>query len=249
MLILLAPALAAATGFLLAHWITEAFWPSLAGGWVFGFSSYETGRILGHLPLAFVALVPLIAYLVLRRHRRDVSRRAFVGLLAGVLVLQFLVVTQIFFSIVVLGACAAIAASLVLGAGVVRETIRDSALAVAVAAVVTSPVIAYALLSDAAAPVRSSFSESADVLNYVVPTRRAWIRPPGSGEIAERFTATGAEQGAYLSVPLLVLVAVALWRRPVSRHRILLGIILAVAVVLSLGTRPKLAGEVFAIGP
>lgn len=248
-LILLAPALAAATAFLLGDRLTGAFWPALAGGWVFGFSSYELGRILGHLPLAFVVLVPLVPYLVLRFHQRDLSRRAFVGLLAGVLVLQFLIVTQIFFSLVVLGACAAAAAVLVLGLRAVRETIRDSALAVAVALVVASPVIAYALLSDAAAPVRSPFWESADVLNYVVPTRRTWIRPPGSTEIAERFTATGAEQGAYLSLPLVALVLLALWRRPVPRHRVLLGIILAAAVVLSLGTRPKFAGEVFAIGP
>lgn len=248
-LILLAPALAATTAFQLARRVTGAFWPSLAGGWIFGFSSYELGRILGHLPLAFILLVPLVPYLVLLRHQRDLSRRTFVGLLAGVLVLQFLIVTQFFFSLVLLGACTALAAVLVLGATAVRETIRDSTVAVVVALAVVSPVIAYALLSDAAAPVRSPFSESADALNYVVPTRRTWIRPPGSAEIAERFTATGAEQGAYLGLPLLALVVLALWRRPVPRARLLLGIALAAAVVLSLGTRPKLAGEVFAIGP
>ncbi|MEO5791351.1 MAG: hypothetical protein ABIR67_04675 [Gaiellaceae bacterium] len=248
-LILLAPTLAAASAYLLAQHVTGAFWPSLAGGWIFGFSSYELGRILGHLPLAFVVLVPLVPYLVLRRHQRELSRRSFVGLLAGALVLQFLIVTQIFFSLVVLGACAAVAAVLVLGARVVRETIADSVLAAGVALVVVSPVIGYALLSNAAAPLRSPFSESADVLNYVVPTRRTWIRPPGSAEIADRFTATGAEQGAYLGLPLVALVLLALWRRPVLRPRLLLGVVLAVGVVLSLGTRPKLAGEVFAIGP
>jgi hypothetical protein len=248
-LILLAPALAATSAFLLARRVTGAFGPSLVGGWIFGFSSYETGRILGHLPLAFVALVPLVPYLVLGRQMGDLSRRAFVPALAAVLATQFLIVTQIMFSLVILGACAAIVAMLIFGAAAVRVTVRDSALALALALVVISPLVLYALLSDAAAPLRSPFSESADVLNYVVPTRRTWIRPPGSAEITDRFTATGAEQGAYLSLPLLALALLALQRRPLPRPRRLLGVVFAIAAILSLGTRPKLAGEVFAIGP
>jgi hypothetical protein len=248
-LILLAPALAATSAFLLAHRMIGAFWPSLVGGWIFGFSSYETGRILGHLPLASIALVPLVPYLVLRRHQGGLPRRAFVPSLAAVLAAQFLIVTQIVFSLVILGLGATVAAVLILGPAAVRATIRDSALALAVALLAISPVIVYALVSDAAAPLRSPFSESADVLNYVVPTRRTWIRPPGSAAITERFTATGAEQGAYLSVPLLALALLALRRRPLPRPRLLLGVLLAIAAVLSLGTRPKIAGEVFAIGP
>lgn len=248
-LILLAPALAATSAFLLARRVTGAFWPSLVGGWIFGLSSYETGRILGHLPLASVALVPLVPYLVLRRQQRDLSRRAFAPVLAAVIAAQFLIVTQILFSLVILGACAAIVAILIFGAAAVRVTIRDSALALAVALFVISPLVLYALLSDAAAPLRSPFSESADILNYVVPTRRTWIRPPGSAEITDRFTATGAEQGAYLSLPLLALAVLALQRRPLPRPRRLLGVVLALAALLSLGTRPKFAGEVFAIGP
>ena len=106
----------------------------------------------------------------------------------------------------------------------------------------------YAALSDAAAPARSPFSEAADLLNYAVPTRRTWVRPPGSAEIAERFTGTGAEQGAYLGVPLLVLLVLAL-RRPCVRKRVFLAALFAAALVLSLGTRVKVAGLVVGIGP
>ena len=72
-LILAAPALAASTAFLLTHRVTARFAPSLVGGYVFGFSSYELGHLLGHLPLAFVPLVPLVPYLVLLRHAGEVS--------------------------------------------------------------------------------------------------------------------------------------------------------------------------------
>jgi hypothetical protein len=247
-LALLAPALAGTTAFLLAHRITRAFAPSLVAGFVFGFSSYELGHLLGHLPLASTALVPLVPYLVLLRHEGELSRRAFVPALGAALALQFLIVTQIFFSLVMLGALVAAAAALILGRHAVQRTLAETAVALLAASVVVSPVVGYALVSDAAAPARSPYAESADVLNYVVPTRRTWLRPPGSGEITSRFTGTAAEHGAYLGLPLLVLAAIAAarWR---SRPRRLLVVALALAVLLSLGTRIKVAGQVVGIGP
>lgn len=249
LLILAAPALAAATGFLLAHRITGRFAPSLVGGYVFGFSSYELGRLLGHLPLAFVALVPLVPYLVLLRRDGDLSRRQFVSLLALVMVGQFLIVTQIFFSLVVMAAVTAAAAAAILGLRDVRQTVTEAAVALLAAIVLVSPIVAYAVSSDAAAPARSPFAGSADVLNYVVPTKRTWLRPPGANEITDRFTGAGAEHGAYLGLPLLALVALAACRRPSSRSRWLLVAVLVAGVVLSLGTRVKVAGEVIGIGP
>ena len=47
--------------FLLCRHLTEALWPSLVGGYLFGFSSYELGEELGHLGMTSVFLVPLVA--------------------------------------------------------------------------------------------------------------------------------------------------------------------------------------------
>ena len=52
------PALAAWTAFLLCRHVTHAFWPSLAGGYLFGFSSYMLGQESGHLHMTSVLLVP-----------------------------------------------------------------------------------------------------------------------------------------------------------------------------------------------
>ena len=46
---ILMPALAATTAFLLCRHVTRSFWPSLAGGYLFGFSSYVLGHELAHL--------------------------------------------------------------------------------------------------------------------------------------------------------------------------------------------------------
>lgn len=248
-LILAAPALAAVTSFMLAQRITGRFAPSLVGGYLFGFSSYELGRLLGHLPLAFIALVPLLPYLVLLRRDGVLSRRAFVLLLAGVLVCQFLVLPQILFTVIVMGAVSAGAAAVLLGRRAVRQTLAEAAVALVSAIVLVSPILAYAVVSDAAAPLRSPFAESADVLNYFVPTRRTWLRPPGAEAITQRFTGSGAEHGAYLGLPLLALVVLGAFRRPISRERWLLVVIFLAAVVLSFGTRIKVAGAVVGIGP
>jgi hypothetical protein len=249
LLMLAAPALAATSAFVLSHRLTQSYPAALVGGYIFGFSSYELGHLIGHLPLTFVALLPLAPYLVLRRHQGEISRGPFLTLLGAVFVAQFLIVPQLFFSLVLMAVVAGVAAVVVLGKQAVRRTLIESGLAVAAATILVSPIVAYALTSTATAPARSPFSESADLLNYIVPTRRTWLRPPGSAEIAERFTGTGAEQGAYLGVPFLVLAALAVVSRPRSRPRILAGIVLLAAVGLSLGTRIKVAGEVVGIAP
>jgi hypothetical protein len=251
-LVLAAPALAATTAFLLVRQLTAAFAPALVGGWLFGFSSYELGHLLGHLPLAFTALVPLVPYLVLRRHARRLTRWRFVALVGAVLVCQFLIVPQTFVTLSIVGAIAAIIAAAVLGLGTVRRLAAETAAGWLAALVVLSPVLAYAIVSDAAAPRRSPFSGAADLLNYVVPTRRTWLRPPGSDEISSQFTGAGAEHGAYLGLPLLLLVglaAIPAFRRPPSRPRLVLVLLLVSVVLLSLGTRIKIAGDVIGIGP
>jgi hypothetical protein len=246
-LALAAPALAAAAAFALSHLVTNRFWPSLVGGWIFGFSSYEQGHLLGHLPLAFDALVPLAACLVLLRAHGSLSARSFVAALALVLAAQFLIVTQVFFSLVLMGGIAA-GAALLLYRRPVRRIVLEAAGAAAAAVALVSPVLVYALVSHAAAPARSPFAESADVLSFVVPTRRTWLRPPGAEALAGHFTGTGAELGAYLGLPFVALVVLAL-RRPRSRDRLLLVLVLGSAAVLSLGTRVKVAGVVVGIAP
>src|SRR5437879_1265113 len=66
LLCLLAPPLAAWTAFLLCRYITRRFWAALAGGYVFGFSTYVLGHLPGHLNLTLIFLIPLCVLLILR---------------------------------------------------------------------------------------------------------------------------------------------------------------------------------------
>jgi hypothetical protein len=102
---LLAPALSAWSAFLLCDHITRRFWPSVAGGYLYGFSSYEVGHVLGgHLGHSFVMLPPLAVLLLLRYADGDLSRFRFVIYLAGCLFLQFLISAALFATLTVFGA-------------------------------------------------------------------------------------------------------------------------------------------------
>src|SRR3954447_5503483 len=92
---LLAPTLSAWTAFLLCHHVTRTLWPSFVGGFVFGFSSYVVVELQGLHHLAFVALVPVVVLLVVRRIDGSLGERRFVVLVALALAAQLLVSTEV----------------------------------------------------------------------------------------------------------------------------------------------------------
>ena len=69
------PALAAWTAFLLCRRLTRSFWPSLAGGYLFGFSPYLFGQSEGHMHETSEFLIPLVALVIVRYLDDDLSRR------------------------------------------------------------------------------------------------------------------------------------------------------------------------------
>jgi hypothetical protein len=76
---LLAPGLSAWTAFLLARYLTRDTFASFIGGYLFGFSSYELGQLLGHLNLDLIFIVPLLLLFTVQRVRGDLSRPRFVA--------------------------------------------------------------------------------------------------------------------------------------------------------------------------
>ncbi len=91
-----APILSAFAAFLLCNTLTNKYFPSLVGGWVFGFSSYEIGQLIGHLHLDFTACIPALVWLAVLRYRSRISGRMFVAAGTGLLTFQFGTSTEIF---------------------------------------------------------------------------------------------------------------------------------------------------------
>jgi hypothetical protein len=235
-LMLLSPTLAAWGGFLVCRRVTAAFWPSLAGGYIFGFSTYQVGQQWGHLNLGLTFCVPLAVYLVLRRYQGDLKAWWFVPLLALVLAGQFSISTEVFASMTLFGGLAlAGALAFVPGRKRLLETIGLVALAFGVAAALVSPFLIQALQEAPPDPLRGAAKPSSDLLSFILPRFPMLIGGQRFEDVTERFTLNWTGDGAYLGPALLILLigfAAIRWR-----HRstwLLLGFA-ALAAVLSMG--------------
>jgi hypothetical protein len=233
-------ALAAWTAFVLCRYLTGAYWASLTGGYIFGFSAYMLGQALAHLDLLLVFPIPLFALLLIRGFRADIGWRTFVAGLVVVLVSQFLMFIELFATMTLfLG----IALIVVLIAGSIAEKTRavnllpTVALSYAIALAALSPLFYFmiALGYEPGAP-HPPLIYSTDLLNLVIPTSTMALgRLAFPRAVAANFLGYIFEAGGYIGVPLMLVVA-AFARRHWSEGWVrTLVVILSVAIVLSLG--------------
>ena len=243
---LLCPVLASFFAFLLCRRLTGQFWPSLFGGWCFGFSTYMLGQLLGHMQLTLVFLIPAIVHLVLRGLAGELSRRLLFVLLVVALALQFSFGAEVFVSFTLFGAVA-----LALGfafadprlrAGL-RAVLVPIVLAYAATAVIVSPYLYYAF-QPGGLPVLVWRTEmfSNDLLALVVPTGVTKLGGSHFLSTSSRFTAGIVEGGAYFGLPLLAMICLGARRRWRGvGGRVMIGTFLVV-LVCSLGGRLHVDG-------
>lgn len=236
----LALTLAAWTAFVLCRYLTGAYWASLTGGYVFGFSAYMLGQALAHLNLLLVFPIPLFSLLLIRGFRADIAWRTFVAGLVLVLVAQFLMFIELFATMTLfLG----IALIVVLVAGSIAEKTRavnlvpTVALSYAIALAALSPLFYFMIaLGYEPGATHPPLIYSTDLLNLAIPTSTMALgRLVFPRAVAANFLGYIFEAGGYIGVPLM-LVAAAFARRHWSEGwaRTLV-VMLIVAVVLSLG--------------
>ena len=244
---LLSPVLAAFFAFLLCRRLTGAFWPSLIGGWLFGFSTYMLGQLLGHLQLTLVFLIPAIVHLVLRAFAGDIGRRRFVVLMAVALTLQFLFSAEVFVSLTLFGAVA-LATALVLldadGRARVRAVLAPIAVSYLATAVLVSPYLYYAF-KPGGLPILLWRTDhfSNDLLAFAVPTQITKLGGLDFLSTSSHFVAGFVEGGAYFGLPLIAILLLAvwrLWRRPGVR---VMAVTLITVLVCSLGGQLQVDGR------
>jgi hypothetical protein len=239
------PALAAFGAYLLARELYGRFWPSLAGGWVFGFSSYLLGQSLGHLHMALVFPIPLIAVVVLRHLRGELSDRRLVIYLGLLVALLISFSTELALTTAIAGVLALVVARISLGPAFdapLRALWRPLLIAGGLAAVLVSPLVVAALAGFQTGRINSPFTFSADLANLVIPTKLTFAGGHLLHPISDRFRGNVAEDGAYLGLPLLALCALEAretWSRRGSR---IAPLCVAVALVCALGPVLRIAG-------
>lgn len=223
---LLACPLAALTAFLLCRYVTGTFWPSLLGGYLFGFSTYQLGHLAQHLNLDLILFVPLAVYLVLLGLDGALSARRFVVLLTVVLVLQFLTSTELFATMVLFGALTLGLATLLWPSERRRALLATGkliGLSLLLTVIVVSPYLWYVF---AYGMPRRALGGS-DLLSFFVPRLRTLVGSRTFFNVTRRFPAAPREDTAYLGLPLIGILAhfaLTEWRRRPTK--LLLGTLL-----------------------
>jgi hypothetical protein len=244
LLVLFSPAVAATAMFALCSHLTGRTIPALAGGWLYGFSSYELAQMAGHANLMLVALLPVGTLVILLRVERRLGRRTFMAATAVLLAAQLLTSQEILATAIAFGGLAFAVAWLVSPAnrGVLLSLAVETLIAGAIAGVLTSPYLDYAVVrSRPVGPPGAATTLVTDLAGLVVPTQVTLIRYAPS--VAASLPGSLAEQGAYFGVPLLLVMLLALWELRRSPGAIVLGVVAGVALVLSLGSKLSVAGH------
>src|SRR5208282_1130376 len=241
LLVLLCPALAAWSAFLLCRYISYSYWPSFLGGYIFGFSPYVLHHIaIGHLNLLFVFPIPLAVYVVLLRLDDHIRDTTFSVLLAAIFITQFLLFIETFATLVVFGAIG-ILVFYAFAEHELREriarVIKPVAISLAFVAVLLAPYFYYMFTSGfPSKPVNSPTAYSVDVLNFFIPSPALLV---GANSllirVSDTFTQGRKEPTGYLCLPLLIVLiwfGYRRWGDPIGKALVTF---VSVICVLSIG--------------
>ena len=240
------PALAAWTAFLLCRYLTGSWWASLAGGYLFGFSSYMLGHTTaGHSNLTSVFLVPLVALTVLQYLHAKIDGRRLalrLGLLLGA---QVYLSTEVFATLTVSLVVSLVAAFVVVPdvRRRLREAVRPLLGGYVIGCIVAAPILVYAFADFRTESINDPALFPADLLNAIVPTEATLVNSGRARSISGEFLGGVAESGAYLGLPLLAVLGWFAWqRRGCSAGRLLM-VLLALGFVAQLGVALRVRGD------
>jgi hypothetical protein len=234
LLMLAAPALAAWTAYLLCYELVGRTGPALAGGLVFGFSSYMATHALAHLNLALCFPIPLAALFLVRYVHGSLDGRGLVWRLAATQIVLYSIFVELAFS-AMLAMFGGLGLAWLLAGPARPRVLRATAMAVVstvVMAIVTAPYTLYALLRAPRELGRlTGLHNPMDAANLLIPTRATMFDHLPFGASAAAFHGSISEQGAYLGpVALLVVLCTAL----IVRTRLAVGAtVFAVLVYLA----------------
>ena len=243
---LLLPALAAWTCFLLCRYLTRSVWASLIGGYLFGFSSYMLGhQFAGHLHLTGVFLIPLIALVLLRHLKGDLSARGLVWRLGLLIAFQISIANEIALTLtLVLGLALILAFAFMAD---LRRRLIGSLLPIAggyaLGLLLAAPIVYYTLSGLIPEGFVNPPMFSGDLLNFVLPTRLVGAGGSWLASLTSHFPGNDNERDSYLGLPaVLVICLYARRARRTGVARFLLAL-LVVLVILTAGTALHVDGH------
>ncbi len=245
LLTLLCPALAAWTAFILCRYLCSSFWPAVTGGYAFGFSPWMLCHLLGHLSVLMMFPAPLMVLVTLRRLNEEVSARRFAITFTILIVTLFLCWPEAVAAATLFGGIAIALAWLT--APQWRERLQalilPTSCAYLISALILSPYLYYFFaFGQIAFPGGMRQLVTVHPLTLVIPSPTTLL-----GAIPRfRELSSGShiyETGAYIALPMLLIVVVfarSHWRE--WNTRLLVNLLLIVSI-LSLGVALNIPGR------
>ena len=236
-LVVLAPAVAAWAAWLLCAELECRPAPAVAGGALFGFGSFVLCEDIAHLQLSACMLLPLAVWVAVRGVHGRGSAASIGTASAAIVVAQFLIFPELLVTLGLMAVVGFVAALWLIGeerAALLRTAWAMTAGAVA-GAVLISPLVVE-MLTHVPRSSSGAVAYPIDLLNLVVPTVRSAVGGSSLTGISSRFPGNSAEQTGYLGLALLAVMLAWGWRerrRPWAR---LMLVLLAVALLLALGS-------------
>jgi len=252
-LMLAAPGLACWGAYLAGFELTEDYPAALVAGLVFGFSSYMLGQLLDHLNLCFIFAVPFCLWACIAAAKHGWSKWRLGALLGVALAFQFGVSQEIFASLVMFAALAFMVIHVLHPAGrpVLRRLLPGMAMGLVLSLILISPVLWEMLRNygDAGRNVAAAKNYSTDLLGFIIPTPLDWLGGNLLQPVTKLFQGNYAEEGAYIGLPLLILLVRLVWRHRSDPRFATPGAVALLAAILSLGPYAHVLGHEMSTAP
>jgi hypothetical protein len=202
-----APVVTAWATYHLCRYVSKDRAAALVGGATLGFGTYELLQMsAAHIVVTIVIAPQFAALAVLRYLDGNIGRKRLIAELTVCFVVQLFSSSEIFFTMTAFGV-ALLLIGYALGSPEIRTRLRSLVIPLVIAYAVTAVLSAdylYWILKSPKYAIGIGSSFSTDLLDYFIPTTKTWIGGSGFHSAYALFD-VGAENGAYLGVPLILI--------------------------------------------
>ena len=210
---ILLPALAAFSMFILIKHIVKRIMPSIVSGYIFGFSTYMVNQMSSHMHLVLVFLIPLFIYLSILKIENNISPKKFVILFAAMLIFQFMFSMEIFATFTLFGFISFLLFYFINPQNLknkIFKVLKYIGVSYLLALIILSPYLYYYFIQGRFDVVNFAPADfSSNLLNFFIPSRYNLIGGKFFNFISKTFDTHGwiFDQDAYIGLPLIFLTA------------------------------------------
>jgi hypothetical protein len=240
-----APILNSWAAYWLCRHLTRAPWVSMLAGLMYGFSTYSVTEASGHLHLAIVFCLPLIAFTVVKAVEGGYTRRRAITQLTILLLIQMYISTEVMLTMSVVGAVL-LAASWGFGSKEQRARVLTVVPWLIAAYLITAALSSwylYELLKAPAYAKGQGLFYPTDALAFSIPNPTTWLGGAQFAPVTKLFVGGTGETLVYIGVPMILVAARFIWTRWSNASTKAITVALAVTIFWILGGRLVIAGQ------